>query len=86
MSFTLPSHIVQKNHEWYEDTTNGKLVHERWIKWYCRRYYESIDINYLTGKPIKRRKTKEGEPIYVSKVDWDLEDKVIVVKQIYKEI
>ncbi len=85
MSFTLPSHIVQKASDWYEDTTNGKMVHEKWIKWYCRQYYESIDINYLTGEPIKRRKDKLSQPIYVSKIDWDLEDKVIVVKQIYKE-
>lgn len=85
MSFTLPSHIVQKESEWYLDTTTDKYIHAKWIKWYCNKYWDSQDINYVTGKPIKRRKkVQDQSQPYKSKIDWDLEDKVIIVKQEYK--
>lgn len=62
MSFTLPSHITQKDHDWYLDTINGKYIHERWIQWYCDKYWRSQGISPNTGKPIrnivKKRKAR----------------------------
>lgn len=83
MSFTLPSHIEQRAYGYY-DTVKNSYISDKWIKWYCKQYWESIDINHLTGKPIKRR-VKKDTTEYKPRIDWDAYDKVEVTKEIYKE-